>query len=53
MYRIRVRRDADLLQEGMMVVRTDLGGGPVRTALDLYQRGLNAYWRLLRRTVLR
>jgi GT2 family glycosyltransferase len=53
MYRIRVRKDVDLLREGMMVVRRDLGGGAVRTALDLYQRGLNAYWRLLRRTVLR
>lgn len=53
MRRIRRRRDTDVLVDGPMVVRADLAGGPLGRLLDLYQRALTAYWRLLRRTVLR
>jgi GT2 family glycosyltransferase len=53
MRRIRRRRDPDVLVDGPMVVRSDLAGGALGRLLDLYQRGLAAYWRLLRRTVLR
>jgi GT2 family glycosyltransferase len=53
MRRIRRRRDADVLQAGPIVVRADLAGGVAGRLLDAYQRGLTAYWRLLRRTVLR
>jgi GT2 family glycosyltransferase len=53
MYRIRVRRDVDLLRDGAIVARGDVAGGAVQRLLRTYQRGLSAYWRLLRRTVLR
>jgi len=53
MHRIRVRRDTELLEDGPLVVRSDVGGGAVERGLKLYQRGLSVYWRLLRRTVLR
>jgi len=53
MRRIRRRRDTDVLVDGPMVVRADLAGGALGRLLDLYQGALTAYWRLLRRTVLR
>jgi hypothetical protein len=51
--RIRRRRDTEVLVDGPMVVRSDLAGGALARLLDLYHRALTAYWRLLRRTVLR
>jgi hypothetical protein len=53
MYRIRVRRDTELLRDGAMVVRGDVAGGFVQTLVRGYERVLSAYWRLLRATVLR
>jgi GT2 family glycosyltransferase len=51
--RIRRRHDRDVLTSAPMVVRDDvLGTGAVRRAKDLYDRWLDAYWRLLTRTVL-
>jgi GT2 family glycosyltransferase len=52
MYRIRVRRDSELLRAGPMVLREDVGGG-LRAFVRLYERALAAYWRFLRRTLLR
>ena len=52
--RIRKVDDGALLQSGPLIVREDLaGGGMARTAKAVYEGFLNAYWRLLRTTVLR
>lgn len=51
----RIRRvpDRDLLVSAPMVAREDLvGAGLMRRAKTLYERSLDAYWRLLTRTVL-
>lgn len=53
MYRIRRRRDTELLRDGRLVVRQDLAGGLVGRLLRAYERGISLYWRLLRHTVLR
>jgi GT2 family glycosyltransferase len=53
MYRIRRRRDVELLRDGPIVVRADLTGGALASLLGWYTRGLSAYWRFLRGTVLR
>jgi hypothetical protein len=53
MYRIRRRRDPELLRDGGLVVREDLARGLAGRVLRAYERGLSLYWRLLRRTVLR
>lgn len=51
--RIRRRPDRDLLTSGPIVVRGDLAANSlVRRGKGLYERFLDAYWRLLTRTVL-
>jgi len=51
--RIRRRPDRDLLVSAPMVVRDDLAAHPVvRAGKAAYERALDAYWRVLRRTVL-
>jgi GT2 family glycosyltransferase len=51
--RIRRRHDADLLVSAPMVVRADLTTRSIaRRGKAAYDRWLDAYWRLLRRTVL-
>lgn len=51
--RIRRRHDRDLLVTGTLIVRDDLAGNPLlRRGKDLYERLLNGYWTLLKRTVL-
>jgi GT2 family glycosyltransferase len=51
--RIRRRSDRDLLVSAPMVIRDDLAGSfLVRHGKALYERALDAYWRLLRRTIL-
>lgn len=51
--RIRRVHDRDLLVSAPMVAREDLvGSGLMRRAKTLYERSLDAYWRLLTRTVL-
>jgi GT2 family glycosyltransferase len=52
MYRIRVKRDTELLEDGALVVRSDIGGGIGRLR-PAYERLLSAYWRMLRATLLR
>jgi len=52
--RIRRRPDRELLVSAPMVARDDLiGSGWLRRAKTAYERTLDAYWRLLTRTVLR
>jgi hypothetical protein len=52
--RIRRRSDRDLLISGPIVVRGDLAANRlVRAGKGLYERFLDAYWRLLTSTVLR
>ena len=52
--RIRRRPDRELLVSAPMVVRDDLVGSKwLKRAKTLYERSLDAYWRLLTRTVLR
>lgn len=53
MHRIRRLPDTAILHDGPMVVRGDLAGGLVSRLLEVYTRALSAYWRVLRRTVLR
>ena len=53
MYRIRRRRDTELLRDGSLVVRQDLAAGLTGRLLRGYEQAISAYWRLLRRTVLR
>jgi GT2 family glycosyltransferase len=51
--RIRRRDDADLLVSAPIVVREDLTTNTfVRRGKAIYERALDAYWRLLKRTVL-
>lgn len=51
--RIRRRPDRDLLVSAPMVVRDDIAKNPlVRHGKQLYEQFLDAYWRLLRRTLL-
>jgi GT2 family glycosyltransferase len=51
--RIRRRSDGELLVSAPMVVRDDLAAHPVMKAgKAAYERALDAYWRLLKRTVL-
>jgi GT2 family glycosyltransferase len=51
--RIRRRGDRDLLVSAPIVVRGDLGANPiVKGGKAIYERALDAYWRLLKRTVL-
>ncbi len=52
--RIRRRPDRDLLVSAPIVVREDvIGSGVLARAKTFYERALDAYWRLLTRTVLR
>jgi GT2 family glycosyltransferase len=52
--RIRRRSDRELLMSGPIVVRGDLAANKlVRAGKGLYERFLDAYWRLLTSTVLR
>ncbi|HZR26949.1 MAG TPA: glycosyltransferase [Vicinamibacterales bacterium] len=51
--RIRRRHDRDVLISAPMVVRDDVvGHGAMRRAKDAYDCWLDAYWRLLTRTIL-
>jgi hypothetical protein len=51
--RIRRRSDAELLVDGPLVVRADVASRPVvRRLKEAYEQALDAYWRLLRRTLL-
>src|SRR5207253_9077731 len=51
--RIRRRPDRDLLVSAPIVVRGDLAANVViRAGKSMYERWLNAYWRLLIKTVL-
>ena len=51
--RIRVVPDGRLLHSGRLILRGDLLRHPLlRLGQGLYERGLSAYWNLLRRTVL-
>jgi GT2 family glycosyltransferase len=51
--RIRRRPDRDLLISAPIVVRDDLAANPiVRTGKAMFERALDVYWRLLKRTVL-
>lgn len=51
--RIRRKPDCELLVSAPLVVRDDIAGSPrMRRAKTLYDRWLDAYWRLLTRTVL-
>ena len=51
--RIRRKPDRDLLISGPMVIRSDLAGSVfIRRGIPLYERLLDAYWSLLKRTVL-
>jgi GT2 family glycosyltransferase len=51
--RIRRRSDGELLVSAPMVVRDDLAAHPVvKAGKAAYERALDAYWRLLKRTVL-
>ncbi len=47
------RRDTELLRDGSLVVRQDLAAGLTGRLLRVYEQAISAYWRLLRRTVLR
>lgn len=51
--RIRRRHDRELLVTGPLIVREDLAGSAVlRFGKALYERMLNGYWNLMKRTVL-
>lgn len=51
--RIRRRHDRELLVTGPLIVREDLAGSAVlRFGKALYERVLNGYWNLMKRTVL-
>jgi len=51
--RIRRKPDRDLLISGPMVVRTDLAASfIIRRGMPLYERLLDVYWSLVKRTVL-
>jgi len=51
--RIRRRSDSELLVSAPIIVRDDLVGGWLTRAKALYESTLDAYWRVLTRTVLR
>jgi GT2 family glycosyltransferase len=50
--RIRRRPDRELLVSAPIVIRDDLVGGMLKRAKVVYEDALDAYWRLLKRTIL-